>query len=122
MHLEAENIKLIFFLAFILFWNKYKKVVDNFLIIYYVLLRQPHLWPDSLVPVDGSLRVPEQEAVSSVLRQGGLCLEARGPDSLGLAECRGIGPNRPHSQVAPLGGDGLTSVSGRRWKDQFIVN
>lgn len=45
-----------------------------------------------------SLRVPEQEAVTSVLRQGGLCLEARG-DSLGLGECRGIGATRPHSQV-----------------------
>ncbi|TWW72538.1 hypothetical protein D4764_16G0010350 [Takifugu flavidus] len=44
-----------------------------------------------------SLRVPEQEAVTSVLRQGGLCLEARG-DSLGLGECRGIGATRPHSQ------------------------
>ncbi|XP_056915243.1 polypeptide N-acetylgalactosaminyltransferase 16 isoform X2 [Takifugu flavidus] len=42
-------------------------------------------------------RVPEQEAVTSVLRQGGLCLEARG-DSLGLGECRGIGATRPHSQ------------------------
>ncbi|CAG5866815.1 unnamed protein product [Menidia menidia] len=44
------------------------------------------------------LRVPEQEAVSSVLRQGGLCLETRGTDGLGLAECRGIGSNRPQSQ------------------------
>ncbi|XP_062295805.1 polypeptide N-acetylgalactosaminyltransferase 16 [Scomber scombrus] len=44
------------------------------------------------------LRIPEQEAVSSVLKQGGLCLEARGTDSLGLAECRGIGGNRPQSQ------------------------
>ncbi|XP_069567688.1 polypeptide N-acetylgalactosaminyltransferase 16 [Brachyistius frenatus] len=44
------------------------------------------------------LRVPEQEAVSSVLKQGGLCLETRGTDSLGLAECRGIGANRPQSQ------------------------
>ncbi|XP_065822734.1 LOW QUALITY PROTEIN: polypeptide N-acetylgalactosaminyltransferase 16 [Labrus bergylta] len=44
------------------------------------------------------LRVPEQEAVSSVLKQGGLCLETRGTDGLGLAECRGIGANRPQSQ------------------------
>ncbi|XP_018521790.1 polypeptide N-acetylgalactosaminyltransferase 16 isoform X1 [Lates calcarifer] len=44
------------------------------------------------------LRVPEQEAVSSVLKQGGLCLETRGADILGLAECRGIGANRPQSQ------------------------
>lgn len=44
------------------------------------------------------LRIPEQEAVSSVLKQGGLCLETRGTDGLGLAECRGIGGNRPQSQ------------------------
>ncbi|KAM6969203.1 polypeptide N-acetylgalactosaminyltransferase 16 [Tautogolabrus adspersus] len=44
------------------------------------------------------LRVPEQEAVSSVLKQGGLCLETRGTDGIGLAECRGIGANRPQSQ------------------------
>uniref|UniRef100_H3CYV1 Polypeptide N-acetylgalactosaminyltransferase n=1 Tax=Tetraodon nigroviridis TaxID=99883 RepID=H3CYV1_TETNG len=44
------------------------------------------------------LRVPEQEAVTSVLRQGGLCLEARGAEWLGLAECRGVGTNRPQSQ------------------------
>uniref|UniRef100_A0A3B4Z734 polypeptide N-acetylgalactosaminyltransferase n=1 Tax=Stegastes partitus TaxID=144197 RepID=A0A3B4Z734_9TELE len=53
------------------------------------------------------LRVPEQEAVSSVLKQGGLCLETRGTDGLGLAECRGIGASRPQSQVStpPLEGD-----------------
>uniref|UniRef100_A0A665WBB2 polypeptide N-acetylgalactosaminyltransferase n=1 Tax=Echeneis naucrates TaxID=173247 RepID=A0A665WBB2_ECHNA len=45
------------------------------------------------------LRVPEQEAVSSVLKQGGSCLETRGIDILGLAECRGIGASRPQSQV-----------------------
>ncbi|XP_062413264.1 polypeptide N-acetylgalactosaminyltransferase 16 [Pungitius pungitius] len=44
------------------------------------------------------LRVPEQEAVSSVLRQGGLCLETRGADALELAECRGIGSIRPQAQ------------------------
>ncbi|KAF0043882.1 hypothetical protein F2P81_003040 [Scophthalmus maximus] len=45
------------------------------------------------------LRVPEQEAVSSVLKQGGLCLETRpGSDVLGLAECRVIGGTRPQSQ------------------------
>uniref|UniRef100_A0A665WBF8 Polypeptide N-acetylgalactosaminyltransferase n=1 Tax=Echeneis naucrates TaxID=173247 RepID=A0A665WBF8_ECHNA len=43
------------------------------------------------------LRVPEQEAVSSVLKQGGSCLETRGIDILGLAECRGIGASRPQS-------------------------
>ncbi|KAA8579229.1 hypothetical protein FQN60_007170 [Etheostoma spectabile] len=48
--------------------------------------------------VNGSLRVPEQEAVSSVLKQGGLCLETRGTDTLGLAECRGVGAIRPQSQ------------------------
>uniref|UniRef100_A0A8D3DCP2 polypeptide N-acetylgalactosaminyltransferase n=1 Tax=Scophthalmus maximus TaxID=52904 RepID=A0A8D3DCP2_SCOMX len=49
------------------------------------------------------LRVPEQEAVSSVLKQGGLCLETRpGSDVLGLAECRVIGGTRPQSQVRPL--------------------
>lgn len=37
--------------------------------------------------------------MTSVLRQGGLCLEARGAASPGLGECRGIGANRPHSQV-----------------------
>lgn len=61
----------------------------------------------SLLAVIGSLRVPEQEAVYSVLKQGGLCLESHGADSLVLAECRGIGANRPQSQVRtlPLGGD-----------------
>uniref|UniRef100_A0A3Q2PA56 Polypeptide N-acetylgalactosaminyltransferase n=1 Tax=Fundulus heteroclitus TaxID=8078 RepID=A0A3Q2PA56_FUNHE len=44
------------------------------------------------------LRVPEQEAVSSVLKQGSLCLETRGRDGIGLAECRGAGTNRPQSQ------------------------
>ncbi|XP_053701834.1 polypeptide N-acetylgalactosaminyltransferase 16 [Synchiropus splendidus] len=44
------------------------------------------------------LRVPEQDAVSSVLKQGGLCLESRGSDVLGLAECRGVGGNRPQAQ------------------------
>ncbi|KAK6306819.1 hypothetical protein J4Q44_G00219670 [Coregonus suidteri] len=44
------------------------------------------------------LRVPEQDAVSSVLRQGGLCLETHGSDSLGLAECRSSGAMRLQSQ------------------------
>ncbi|XP_008312233.1 polypeptide N-acetylgalactosaminyltransferase 16 [Cynoglossus semilaevis] len=44
------------------------------------------------------LRVPEQEAVSSVLKQGSLCLEAHGIDGLILAECRGAGVTRPQSQ------------------------
>ncbi|KAK1893939.1 Polypeptide N-acetylgalactosaminyltransferase 16 [Dissostichus eleginoides] len=43
------------------------------------------------------LRVPEQDAVSSVMKQGGLCLETRGPDLI-LAECRGLGVNRPQPQ------------------------
>ncbi|PWA29728.1 hypothetical protein CCH79_00007856 [Gambusia affinis] len=59
-----------------------------------------------LLAVSGSRRVPEQEAVSSVLKQGGMCLETRGRDGLGLAECRGAGTNRPQSQkwelVEPL--------------------
>uniref|UniRef100_H2SDL4 Polypeptide N-acetylgalactosaminyltransferase n=1 Tax=Takifugu rubripes TaxID=31033 RepID=H2SDL4_TAKRU len=55
------------------------------------------------------LRVPEQEAVTSVLRQGGLCLEARG-DSLGLGECRGIGATRPHSQVGATSGNQSTAA------------
>ncbi|XP_017274761.1 polypeptide N-acetylgalactosaminyltransferase 16 [Kryptolebias marmoratus] len=38
------------------------------------------------------LRVPEQEAVFSVLKQGGLCLETRGTDSLGLADCKATRP------------------------------
>nr|XP_057934467.1 polypeptide N-acetylgalactosaminyltransferase 16 [Doryrhamphus excisus] len=44
------------------------------------------------------LRVPEQDAVSSILKQGALCLETRGTDGLGLAECRGVGGIRPQSQ------------------------
>uniref|UniRef100_A0A672IIT1 UDP-N-acetyl-alpha-D-galactosamine:polypeptide N-acetylgalactosaminyltransferase 16 n=1 Tax=Salarias fasciatus TaxID=181472 RepID=A0A672IIT1_SALFA len=51
------------------------------------------------------LRVPEQDAVSSLLKQGRLCLETRG-DGLGLAECRVNGGHRPQTQVrtAPPGG------------------
>ncbi|XP_010877678.1 polypeptide N-acetylgalactosaminyltransferase 16 isoform X2 [Esox lucius] len=44
------------------------------------------------------LRIPEQDALSSVLRQGGLCLESHGSDSLSLSECRGAGAMRPQSQ------------------------
>ncbi|XP_061651129.1 polypeptide N-acetylgalactosaminyltransferase 16 [Phyllopteryx taeniolatus] len=44
------------------------------------------------------LRVPEQEAVSSVLRQGTLCLETRGTDGLGLAGCRVVRGSRPQAQ------------------------
>ncbi|KAG7509893.1 polypeptide N-acetylgalactosaminyltransferase 16 [Solea senegalensis] len=44
------------------------------------------------------LRVPQQDAVSSIMKQGGLCLESRGADVLTLAECRVIGGNRPQSQ------------------------
>uniref|UniRef100_A0A673YTB7 polypeptide N-acetylgalactosaminyltransferase n=1 Tax=Salmo trutta TaxID=8032 RepID=A0A673YTB7_SALTR len=39
----------------------------------------------------------------SVLRQGGLCLESLGSDSLGLAECsKGSGAMRPQSQVSTI--------------------
>lgn len=57
--------------------------------------------------------------MSSVLKQGGLCLETRGTDSLGLAECRGIGANRPQSQVRtlPLGGD-----CGSYTEREFLFN
>ncbi|XP_048831399.1 polypeptide N-acetylgalactosaminyltransferase 16 [Brienomyrus brachyistius] len=52
------------------------------------------------------LKIPEQEAVSSVLKQGGLCLESIGMESLGLGECKGSGSNRPLTQkwtfVEPL--------------------
>ncbi|XP_073698667.1 polypeptide N-acetylgalactosaminyltransferase 16-like [Garra rufa] len=34
------------------------------------------------------LKIPEQEAAYSLLKQGGLCLESHGTDSLGLAECK----------------------------------
>ncbi|XP_077477376.1 polypeptide N-acetylgalactosaminyltransferase 16 [Stigmatopora argus] len=44
------------------------------------------------------LRVPEQDAVSSILRQGSLCLESRGTDGLGLAECRSLRGGRPQAQ------------------------
>ncbi|CAL8283918.1 unnamed protein product [Lota lota] len=44
------------------------------------------------------LRIPEQEAVSSLLKQGDQCLETRGAEGLVLAECRGHGANRPQSQ------------------------
>uniref|UniRef100_A0AAY4ADE9 Polypeptide N-acetylgalactosaminyltransferase n=1 Tax=Denticeps clupeoides TaxID=299321 RepID=A0AAY4ADE9_9TELE len=45
------------------------------------------------------LRIPEQETVYTLLRQGGLCLETHGTESLALAECKGSGLNRPQSQV-----------------------
>ncbi|KAJ8401123.1 hypothetical protein AAFF_G00387050 [Aldrovandia affinis] len=52
------------------------------------------------------LKIPEQEAVSSMLKQGGLCLESHGTDSLGLGECKGSGAIWPQSQkwtlVEPL--------------------
>lgn len=71
-------------------------------------------------------RVPEQEAVSSVLKQGGLCLETRGTDGLGLAECRGLGANRPQSQVRtlPLEGDllWLTVIVRNMWPDLLLKN
>ncbi|XP_056446154.1 polypeptide N-acetylgalactosaminyltransferase 16 [Gadus chalcogrammus] len=44
------------------------------------------------------LRIPEQEAVSSLLKQGDQCLETRGADDPVLGECRGHGANRPASQ------------------------
>ncbi|XP_016133787.1 polypeptide N-acetylgalactosaminyltransferase 16-like [Sinocyclocheilus grahami] len=43
------------------------------------------------------LKIPEQEAVYSLLKQGGLCLESHGTDSLVLAECKTT-PNIPASQ------------------------
>uniref|UniRef100_A0A8C1SME2 UDP-N-acetyl-alpha-D-galactosamine:polypeptide N-acetylgalactosaminyltransferase 16 n=1 Tax=Cyprinus carpio TaxID=7962 RepID=A0A8C1SME2_CYPCA len=43
------------------------------------------------------LKIPEQEVAYSLLKQGGLCLESHGTDSLGLAECK-ITPNIPASQ------------------------
>ncbi|XP_050989194.1 polypeptide N-acetylgalactosaminyltransferase 16 [Labeo rohita] len=43
------------------------------------------------------LKIPEQEAAYSLLKQGGLCLESHGTDSLGLAECKTT-PNIPASQ------------------------
>ncbi|KAI1895215.1 hypothetical protein AGOR_G00104010 [Albula goreensis] len=52
------------------------------------------------------LKIPEQEAVSSMLKQGGLCLETHGTESLGLGECKGSGAIWPQSQkwtlVEPL--------------------
>ncbi|XP_071238337.1 polypeptide N-acetylgalactosaminyltransferase 16-like [Salvelinus alpinus] len=63
-----------------------------------------HWYMENVYP---ELRIPERDAVSSVLRQGGLCLESLGSDSLGLAECsRSSGAMRPQSQrwqlVEPL--------------------
>lgn len=43
------------------------------------------------------LKIPEQEAAYSLLKQGGLCLESHGTDSLGLAECKTT-PSIPASQ------------------------
>lgn len=65
----------------------------------------------TLVSAFALLRVPEQEAVSSVLKQGGLCLETRGSDSLILSECRGIGGSRPQSQVSHLPSGGSSGQS-----------
>lgn len=63
-----------------------------------------HWYMENVYP---ELRIPERDAVTSVLKQGGLCLESLGSDSLGLAECsRGSGAMRPQSQrwqlVEPL--------------------
>uniref|UniRef100_A0A8C2IR96 Polypeptide N-acetylgalactosaminyltransferase n=1 Tax=Cyprinus carpio TaxID=7962 RepID=A0A8C2IR96_CYPCA len=44
------------------------------------------------------LKIPEQDAAYSLLKQGGLCLESHGTDSLGLAECKST-PSIPASQV-----------------------
>lgn len=44
------------------------------------------------------LRIPEQDAVYSLLKQGGLCLETHGPESFTLAECKGSGSSRVQSQ------------------------
>ncbi|XP_051579185.1 polypeptide N-acetylgalactosaminyltransferase 16-like isoform X2 [Myxocyprinus asiaticus] len=43
------------------------------------------------------LKIPEQEVVYSLLKQGGFCLESHSTDSLGLAECEAA-PNLPASQ------------------------
>ncbi|XP_061105602.1 polypeptide N-acetylgalactosaminyltransferase 16 [Conger conger] len=44
------------------------------------------------------LKIPQQEPVSSMLKQGGLCLESHGTESLGLGECKGSGALWPQSQ------------------------
>uniref|UniRef100_A0A8C1UXI7 Polypeptide N-acetylgalactosaminyltransferase n=1 Tax=Cyprinus carpio TaxID=7962 RepID=A0A8C1UXI7_CYPCA len=44
------------------------------------------------------LKIPEQDAAYSHLKQGGLCLESHGTDSLGLAECKST-PSIPASQA-----------------------
>ncbi|XP_062378770.1 polypeptide N-acetylgalactosaminyltransferase 16 isoform X1 [Sardina pilchardus] len=44
------------------------------------------------------LRIPEQEAVYSVLKQGGQCLETEGTDMLGLADCKGSSASRVQAQ------------------------
>ncbi|XP_007253875.3 polypeptide N-acetylgalactosaminyltransferase 16 [Astyanax mexicanus] len=43
------------------------------------------------------LRIPEQKATYSLLKQGGLCLESHSTDSLGLADCKS-GSSIPASQ------------------------
>lgn len=43
------------------------------------------------------LKIPEQDAVYSLLKQGGLCLESQGTDALGLEECKST-PSIPASQ------------------------
>lgn len=61
--------------------------------------------------------------MSSVLKQGGLCLEARGTDVLGLAECKGNGANRPQSQVRtlPPGGDSHSYTTLNYCVDFFFL-
>ncbi|KAJ8289635.1 hypothetical protein GJAV_G00003570 [Gymnothorax javanicus] len=44
------------------------------------------------------LKIPQQEPVSSMLKQGGLCLESHGTESLSLEECKGSGAIWPQSQ------------------------
>uniref|UniRef100_A0AAX7SCT4 Polypeptide N-acetylgalactosaminyltransferase n=1 Tax=Astatotilapia calliptera TaxID=8154 RepID=A0AAX7SCT4_ASTCA len=61
--------------------------------------RAAEVWMDEYKQYYYSARPSAQgKAFGSVLKQGGLCLETRGTDGLGLAECRGLGANRPQSQ------------------------
>ncbi|XP_064811640.1 polypeptide N-acetylgalactosaminyltransferase 16-like [Oncorhynchus masou masou] len=79
-------------------------IVDRLTLRHKLNCKSFHWYMENVYP---ELRIPERDAVSSVLRQGGLCLESLGSDSLGLAECsRGSGAMRPQSQrwqlVEPL--------------------
>ncbi len=56
------------------------------------------------------VRIPEQEAAYSLLKQGGLCLESHGTHSLGLAECKTT-PSIPASQVCDNGLNGAFTLA-----------